>query len=149
VVNGILDMTKLDTGDFEIRPEPFRPAGVIGGCCDLLALKARQAGLELVVESAVTCRDVADKRALKQILITPVERHKTTDGGGRVRILPPSRAPLSRSRSRTTASASAKRICRASAGRSSRRATPTTGVMTAPASASRSSRAWWRCTAAT
>src|SRR5262249_28166415 len=31
VVNGILDMSKLDTGDFEIRPEPFRLATVIAG----------------------------------------------------------------------------------------------------------------------
>jgi cell cycle sensor histidine kinase DivJ len=88
VVNGILDMTKLDTGDFEIRPEPFRPAGVIGGCCDLLALKARQAGLELVVEAPADLPEiVADKRALKQILINLLSNAiKFTDGGGRVRI---------------------------------------------------------------
>jgi cell cycle sensor histidine kinase DivJ len=88
VVNGILDMTKLDTGDFEIRPEPFRPAGVIGGCCDLLALKARESGLELVVDVPSDLPEiVADKRALKQILINLLSNAiKFTDRGGRVRI---------------------------------------------------------------
>ncbi len=48
VVNGILDMSKMETGDFEIAPEPFAPAQVIGNCCDILALKARECGLDLI-----------------------------------------------------------------------------------------------------
>ena len=28
VVNGILDMSKIETGNFEITPEPFAPAQV-------------------------------------------------------------------------------------------------------------------------
>jgi len=87
VVNGILDMTKLDTGDFEIRPEPFRLAAVIGGCCDLLALKAGEAGIELVAEVPADLPEiVADKRAVKQILINLISNAiKFTDRGGRVR----------------------------------------------------------------
>jgi cell cycle sensor histidine kinase DivJ len=88
VVNGILDMTKLDTGDFEIRPEPFRPAGVIVGCCDLLALKVRETGLDLVIDASPELPEiVADKRALKQILINLLSNAiKFTDRGGRVKI---------------------------------------------------------------
>jgi cell cycle sensor histidine kinase DivJ len=88
VVNGILDMTRLDTGDFEIRPEPFRLAGVIGGCCDLLALKAREAGLDLVVDvPSEPAEIVADKRAVKQILINLLSNAiKFTDRGGRIKI---------------------------------------------------------------
>ena len=88
VVNGILDMTKLDTGDFEIRPEPFRLAGVIGGCCDLLALKAREAGLDLVVDVPPEPAEiVADKRAVKQILINLLSNAiKFTDRGGRIKV---------------------------------------------------------------
>jgi len=88
VVNGILDMTKLDAGDFEIRPEPFRLAGVIGSCCDLLALKAREAGLELVVEVAPDLPElVADKRALKQILINLLSNAiKFTNREGRITV---------------------------------------------------------------
>jgi cell cycle sensor histidine kinase DivJ len=88
VVNGILDMTKLDTGDFEIRPEPFRLAGVIGGCCDLLALKAREAAIDLVPDVPADLPEiVADKRACKQILINLLSNAiKFTDRGGRVKI---------------------------------------------------------------
>ncbi|HEY2136129.1 MAG TPA: PAS domain-containing sensor histidine kinase [Xanthobacteraceae bacterium] len=88
VVNGILDMTKLDTGDFEIRPEPFRPAAVIAGCCDLLALKARESGLDLVIDVPADLPEiVADKRALKQILINLLSNAiKFTDRGGRIKI---------------------------------------------------------------
>ncbi|HEY4919963.1 MAG TPA: PAS domain-containing sensor histidine kinase [Xanthobacteraceae bacterium] len=86
VVNGILDMTKLDTGDFEIRPEPFRLAAVVGGCCDLLALKAGEAGIELVADVPADLPEiVADKRAVKQILINLISNAiKFTDRGGRV-----------------------------------------------------------------
>jgi cell cycle sensor histidine kinase DivJ len=70
VVNGILDMSKMETGDFEISPEPFAPAQVIGHCCDLLALKAREQGIELAVQLPASLPEiVADKRAFKQILI--------------------------------------------------------------------------------
>jgi cell cycle sensor histidine kinase DivJ len=88
VVNGILDMTKLDTGDFEIRPEPFRLAAVIGSCCDLLALKARECGLDLVVDLPPDLPEmVADKRALKQILINLLSNAiKFTDRSGRVKV---------------------------------------------------------------
>ena len=48
VVNGILDMSKIESGNFEITPEPFTPAPVIGTCCDLMALRAREAGIDLV-----------------------------------------------------------------------------------------------------
>ena len=88
VVNGILDMTKLDIGDFEIRPEPFRLATVVAGCCDLLALKAHEAGLTLSADVPADLPDlVADKRALKQVLINLLSNAiKFTDRGGRIAI---------------------------------------------------------------
>ena len=88
VVNGILDMSKLDTGDFEIRPEPFRLADVVRGCCDLLALKARESGIDLVADVQADLPEiVADKRAVKQILINLLSNAiKFTDRGGRVRV---------------------------------------------------------------
>jgi len=89
VVNGILDMTRLDTGDFEIRPEPFRLAGVIRGCCDLLALKANECGIELAADVQADLPEVvADKRAVKQILINLLSNAiKFTDRGGRVCVI--------------------------------------------------------------
>ena len=88
MVNGILDMSKIETGNFEISPEPFAPAQVVGGCCDLLALKAREPGIELVMRLPDELPEiVADKRAFKQILINLLSNAmKFTDRGGRVTV---------------------------------------------------------------
>jgi two-component system, cell cycle sensor histidine kinase DivJ len=86
VVNGILDMSKIESGNFEITPEPFTPAPVIGTCCDLMALRAREAGIDLVCRVASDLPDiVADKRAVKQILINLLSNAiKFTHRGGSV-----------------------------------------------------------------
>ncbi len=86
VVNGILDMSKMETGNFAIVPEPFAPAPAIASCCDLLALKARDAGVELKTRIAADLPEVvADRRALHQILINLVSNAiKFTPRGGRV-----------------------------------------------------------------
>jgi cell cycle sensor histidine kinase DivJ len=86
VVNGILDMSRMETGDFEITPEPFAPAKVIGNCCDILALRAREAGLDLVVRNADDLPDiVADKRAFKQIMLNLLSNAiKFTNRGGHI-----------------------------------------------------------------
>jgi cell cycle sensor histidine kinase DivJ len=88
VVDGVLDMAKLDTGDFKIRPEPCSIAPVVGVCGDLLALKAREAGLELVIDVPRDLPEiVADKCALKQILLNLLSNAiKFTDRDGEVRI---------------------------------------------------------------
>jgi cell cycle sensor histidine kinase DivJ len=88
VVNDILDMSKMETGEFEITPEPFAPAQVIGNCCDLLALRAREAGLDLLVRVPEELPDInADKRALKQVLLNLLSNAiKFTDRGGQVTV---------------------------------------------------------------
>ena len=88
VVNGILDMSKMESGNFEITPEPFAPAPAIRGCCDLLVLKAQQAGVELKVRIAADLPEiVADRRAVNQILINLVSNAiKFTPRGGSVRV---------------------------------------------------------------
>jgi cell cycle sensor histidine kinase DivJ len=86
VVNGILDMSKMETGDFEITPEPFAPGPVIANCCDMLALRASEAKVELLMQLDHGLPDVvADKRALKQIMLNLLSNAiKFTDQGGRV-----------------------------------------------------------------
>lgn len=87
VVNGILDMSKIDNGRFEINPEPFAPAPVIVNCCDLLALQAGQAGLEVTVDVPELPEIVADKRAVKQILLNLLANAiKFTNRGGRITV---------------------------------------------------------------
>src|SRR6202040_2920366 len=51
VVNGILDMSKMESGNFEISPEPFEPRAALINCCDLLALKARENSIDLVTRA--------------------------------------------------------------------------------------------------
>ena len=88
VINGILDMSKIETGNFEITPEPFAPAQVIADCCDLLALRAQEAGVRLERTPTGKLPElVADKRALHQILLNLLSNAiRFTDRGGKVTI---------------------------------------------------------------
>ncbi len=88
VVNGILDMSKMESGNFQITPEPFAPALAIRSCCDLLMLKAQEAGVELKQRLAADLPEiVADRRAVNQILINLISNAiKFTPAGGRVSV---------------------------------------------------------------
>ena len=88
VVNGILDVSKMETGNFAITPEPFAPAAAIATCTELLALKAREAGLELTTRVALELPEVvADRRAFNQILINLISNAvKFTPRGGHVTV---------------------------------------------------------------
>jgi cell cycle sensor histidine kinase DivJ len=88
VVNGILDMSKIETGNFEITPEPFAPAEVVTASCGILALRAREAGVQLEKLAAESLPEIiADKRALNQILLNLLSNAiRFTDRGGKVTI---------------------------------------------------------------
>jgi two-component system, cell cycle sensor histidine kinase DivJ len=88
VVNGILDMSKIESGNFEIMPEPVATGRVIAECCELLALRARQAGIDVVVRLADELPGiVVDKRALLQIMLNLLSNAvKFTNRGGRVTV---------------------------------------------------------------
>ncbi|HZD90745.1 MAG TPA: PAS domain-containing sensor histidine kinase, partial [Pseudolabrys sp.] len=88
VVNGILDMSKMETGSFQITPEPFAPRQAIESCCDLLALKAQEAGVALKARLPGELPEViADRRALNQILINLISNAiKFTPRGGAVTV---------------------------------------------------------------
>jgi cell cycle sensor histidine kinase DivJ len=88
VVNGILDMSKIETDNFAITPEPFAPANVITGCCNLVALRARETGVRLEILSTDGLPEmIADKRALNQILLNLLSNAiRFTDRGGKVTV---------------------------------------------------------------
>jgi two-component system, cell cycle sensor histidine kinase DivJ len=88
VVDGILDISKMDTGNFEISPEPFAPVPAVEDCANLLALKAREEGVELKLRLDDDLAEVtADRRAFNQILINLISNAvKFTPGGGQVTI---------------------------------------------------------------
>jgi two-component system, cell cycle sensor histidine kinase DivJ len=88
VVNGILDMSKMETGNFEISPEPFTPRAALVNCCNLLALKAREGGVDLAVDAPADLPIITgDARAFKQIVINLVSNAiKFTERGGKVTV---------------------------------------------------------------
>ena len=88
VVNGILDMSKMESGNFEITPEPFEPRPALINCCNLLALKARENGIDLVTRAPENLPAMTgDPRAFKQIVINLVSNAiKFTERGGSVTV---------------------------------------------------------------
>ena len=88
VVNGILDMSKMESGNFEIMPEPFAPRAALVNCCNLLALKARESGIDLVTRAADDLPVmIGDPRAFKQIVLNLVSNAvKFTERGGKVTV---------------------------------------------------------------
>jgi two-component system, cell cycle sensor histidine kinase DivJ len=88
VVNGILDMSKMESGCFDIAPEPFAPRPALLNCCNLLALKARESGIDLVTRVPDDLADMTgDPRAFKQIVLNLVSNAiKFTERGGKVTV---------------------------------------------------------------
>ena len=88
VVNSILDVSKMETGNFEITPELFAPVAAIESCTGLLALKAQEAGVALSIRLAQDLPEIsADRRAFNQILINLISNSiKFTPRGGQVTV---------------------------------------------------------------
>ncbi|MDA9502819.1 PAS domain-containing sensor histidine kinase [Bradyrhizobium sp. CCBAU 11357] len=86
VVNGILDMSKMESGTFEIASEPFAPRASLLHCCNLLALKARENGIDLITDAPQDLPVMTgDPRAFKQIVLNLVANAiKFTERGGQV-----------------------------------------------------------------
>nr|WP_249790142.1 ATP-binding protein [Bradyrhizobium yuanmingense] len=86
VVNGILDMSKMESGNFEIASEPFAPRASLLHCCNLLALKARENGIDLITDAPQDLPvTTGDPRAFKQIVLNLVANAiKFTERGGQV-----------------------------------------------------------------
>jgi cell cycle sensor histidine kinase DivJ len=88
VVNGILDMSKMESGNFEISPEPFAPRAALINCCNLLALKARENGIDLVTRAPEDLPVMTgDPKAFKQVVLNLVSNAiKFTERGGQVTV---------------------------------------------------------------
>jgi len=88
VVNGILEMSKMESGKFELMPEPFAPRVALLNCCNLLALKARESGIDLVTRAPDDLPVmIGDPRAFKQIVLNLVSNAvKFTERGGAVTV---------------------------------------------------------------
>ena len=66
-------MSKMETGNFEITPEPFAPAPAIASCCDLLALKAQRGRRR--AQDAHRRRSAGDRRRPARVQPDPDQPH--------------------------------------------------------------------------
>ena len=88
VVNGILDMSKMESGNFEIVPELFAPRESLIGCCNLMVLKARENGIDLVTRAPADLPQITgDPRAFKQMILNLLSNAiKFSERGGTVTV---------------------------------------------------------------
>jgi signal transduction histidine kinase/DNA-binding response OmpR family regulator len=105
VINDVLDFSKIESGKLDLEIEPVSVRGAIEEACDIAAPRAREKGLELIVdvpeqgEGAVPAAILGDITRIRQVLInlinnavkfTPagevavhVRRRMADDGAGR------------------------------------------------------------------
>jgi len=86
LVNDVLDMSKIETGHFEIFPEPFEASELIASCCKLVGAQAAEADLRIETDLPHTPFEIhADRRACKQILLNLLSNAvKFSEPGGRI-----------------------------------------------------------------
>ena len=83
VANAILDMSRLEAGQFELTPERFAPAAVIAASVELLSLQAEGAGVTLAVAASSDLPGIlADRRAVMQVLINLIANAIAFTGRG-------------------------------------------------------------------
>ena len=93
LINGVLDMSKIEAGKFELAEELFELEDVAESAVRFLRIPAERAGVALALEVQPGARLMfADRRAVKQILVNLLSNGvKYTPQGGAVRIT--ARAP--------------------------------------------------------
>ncbi|MCT8971244.1 sensor histidine kinase [Microbaculum marinisediminis] len=86
VVNDILDMSKIETGNFEIHPEPFDVAELIDGCRKMVVGDAEAARLRIETDLPYSMLELcADRRACKQVVLNLLSNAvKFSRPGGRI-----------------------------------------------------------------
>jgi two-component system cell cycle sensor histidine kinase PleC len=86
LINEILDLTRIESGRYELHEEPLRLADVIDECHRLLKLRADAKGIEVIEDANAGLPAVwADQRAMRQICLNLMSNAlKFTPKGGRI-----------------------------------------------------------------
>ncbi|MET0310438.1 MAG: response regulator, partial [Burkholderiaceae bacterium] len=75
VINDILDFSKIESGKLELESEPLAVRGAVEEACDIAAPRAREKGLELIIDIPEASRGgmpeaiLGDVTRLRQVLI--------------------------------------------------------------------------------
>lgn len=88
VVTDILDVSKIESGTFDIIPETFEVAHLVNTCSNMMSQQAEKRGINLVsIVPDNLPEAVADPRACRQILINLISNAlKFSDDGDRVTV---------------------------------------------------------------
>jgi cell cycle sensor histidine kinase DivJ len=86
LINGLLDMSKIEAGKFELHEELFALEAVADSAVRFVGIAAERAGVALCVDLAPDARRIfADRRAVKQMLVNLLANAvKFTPPGGQV-----------------------------------------------------------------
>jgi cell cycle sensor histidine kinase DivJ len=87
VVNTLLDISRIQSGNFDYKPEAMDAAELVRSCCHLMTLKAGQGQVALRANPAGPSEIIADPRACRQVLINLISNAlKYTAPGGTVTV---------------------------------------------------------------
>jgi signal transduction histidine kinase len=89
LVNDLLDLSKIEAGKYDLRPEPVDPVQTIRNTVRMMRLRAAEAGVDLVdrVLPGQVPTVMADERALRQVLLNLLSNAlKFTEPGGQVTV---------------------------------------------------------------
>jgi PAS domain S-box-containing protein len=87
IINDILDISKIEAGDKELKESEFLLSDVLTSCNDIFAPKVSKKQITLVNESASLPRILGEERSIKQALTSIYSNAiKFTEVGGRITI---------------------------------------------------------------
>jgi signal transduction histidine kinase len=87
LINDILDLSKVEAGKMEFRPEPCEIDGLIHEVRDVLRPVAEKKGIEVLTEVPAGIHGFLDRSRFKQVLYNYLSNAvKFTKAGGRVRV---------------------------------------------------------------
>jgi signal transduction histidine kinase/DNA-binding response OmpR family regulator len=92
VINDVLDFSKIESGKLDLEIEPVSVRGAVEEACDIAAPRAREKGLELIVDvpeqgpEAVPAAILGDVTRLRQVLINLINNAVKFTASGEVSV---------------------------------------------------------------
>ncbi|HMA08036.1 MAG TPA: histidine kinase dimerization/phospho-acceptor domain-containing protein, partial [Ramlibacter sp.] len=92
VINDVLDFSKIESGKLELESEPLGLRGAVEEACDIAAPRARQKGLELIIDlaeegpQALPVAILGDVTRLRQVLINLISNAVKFTAAGEVAV---------------------------------------------------------------